>query len=128
MASPALWAGAVATSLVAAASAWRAHAVAGLLAAGVSAGGIVAATTRWATAAAALVLALAAAFALVSLGATAVGATVGRLLEDEGSGPETPAEGLEADGGRDLRPCRGGRSAHRRRGDRRRTTARRADP
>jgi hypothetical protein len=73
--------------LVAAASAWRVRAVAGLLAAGPSAGGIVAATTRWPMAAA---LAFAAAFALVSLGATAVGATVGRLPEDEDAGPETP--------------------------------------
>jgi hypothetical protein len=74
-------AGAVASLVAAAVLAWRARAVAGLLAAGLSAGGVAAAATGRATAPASL--AFAAAFAVVSLGATAAGTTAGRLLHDE---------------------------------------------
>jgi hypothetical protein len=81
VAAPTLWVGAVAALLIAMALAWRVRAVAGLLAAGLSACGVVAAIARWSTASTAL--AFAALFAAVSLGATAVGALVGRLLEDD---------------------------------------------
>jgi hypothetical protein len=71
----------VTACLVAAATAWRGRAVAGLLASALSAGGVAAAATGWAMASPAL--AIAAVFAVVSLGATAVGAAAGRLLDNE---------------------------------------------
>jgi len=87
VASPALWAGAVATFLAAAVVAWRVRAVAGFLAVGLSAGSIAATTMAGATASAALVVAMV--FAAVSLGASAVGAIAGRLLDAEDHDPRT---------------------------------------
>jgi hypothetical protein len=82
--SVALWAAAAAGCAAATALAWGTRAAAGLLAAGLSAGGLVAAAAMWAPQPDGL--AFAAAFAAVSIVATALGAAVGRLLDDDGGG------------------------------------------